>query len=157
MDPQEPQGYIKYASVYRKRSPELSVQMLEKLRTVDPSYPVDAEAGHFFYTANKFQDAVKYYGKVDLNQLKDNYLTEFATAEYLLADSKKSLEVSLFGANKNPRSAAMNRIPNWLKWLVVALVFALMGAAVLAVDRRASRVDMPDPDNTFGIYREADA
>ena len=26
----------------------------------------------------------------------------------------------------------MNRIPNWLKWLVVALVFALMGAAVLA-------------------------
>ena len=38
----------------------------------------------------------------------------------------------------------MNRIPNWLKWLVVALVFALMGAAVLAVDRRASRVDMPD-------------
>ena len=51
----------------------------------------------------------------------------------------------------------MNRIPNWLKWLVVALVFALMGAAVLAVDRRASRVDMPDPDNTFGIYREADA
>ena len=110
MDPQEPQGYIKYASVYRKRSPELSVQMLEKLRTVDPSYPVDAEAGHFFYTANKFQDAVKYYGKVDLNQLKDNYLTEFATAEYLLANSKKSLEVSLFGANKNPRSAAMNRI-----------------------------------------------
>ena len=51
----------------------------------------------------------------------------------------------------------MNRIPNWLKWLVVALVFALMGAAVLAVDRRASRGDMPDPDNTFGIYREADA
>ena len=109
-DPKNPEPYIKYASVYRKRSPELSVQMLEKLRTVDPSYPVDAEAGHFFYTANKFQDAVKYYGKVDLNQLKDNYLTEFATAEYLLADSKKSLEVSLFGANKNPRSAAMNRI-----------------------------------------------
>ena len=53
MDPQDPQGYIKYASVYRKRSPELSVQMLEKLRAVDPSYRVDAEAGHFFYGANK--------------------------------------------------------------------------------------------------------
>ena len=51
----------------------------------------------------------------------------------------------------------MNRIPNWLKWLVLALVFALIGAAVLAVDRRASRVDIPDPDNTFGIYRDADA
>ena len=110
MDPQDPQGYIKYASVYRKRSPELSVQMLEKLRAVDPSYPVDAEAGHFFYGANKLDKAVEHYGKVDLNQLKDNYLTEYATAELLLANSKKSLEVALFGVNKNPRSAAMNRI-----------------------------------------------
>ena len=74
MDPKEPQGYIKYASVYRKRSPELSVQMLEKLRSIDPSYPVDAEAGHFFYGANKLDKAVEYYAKVDLNQLKDNYL-----------------------------------------------------------------------------------
>ena len=110
MDPQDPQGYIKYASVYRKRSPELSVQMLEKLRAVDPSYPVDAEAGHFFYGANKLDKAVEHYGKVDLNQLKDNYLTEYATAELLLANSKKSLEVALFGVNKNPRSAATNRI-----------------------------------------------
>ena len=110
MDPQEPQGYIKYASVYRKRSPELSVQMLEKLREIDPSYPVDAEAGHFFYGANKLDKAVEYFGKVDMNLLKDNYLTEYATAELLLANSKKSLEVALFGVKKDPRSAAMNRI-----------------------------------------------
>lgn len=110
MDPKEPQGYIKYASVYRKRSPELSVQMLEKLRAIDPSYPVDAEAGHFFYGANKLEKAVEHYSKVDLNQLKDNYLVEYATAELLLANSKKSLEVALFGVNKEPRSAAMNRI-----------------------------------------------
>lgn len=110
MDPKEPLGYIKYASVYRKRSPELSVQMLEKLRAIDPSYPVDAEAGHFFYGANKLEKAVEHYSKVDLNQLKDNYLVEYATAELLLANSKKSLEVALFGVNKEPRSAAMNRI-----------------------------------------------
>ena len=94
-DPKNPVGYIKYASVYRK---------------VDPTYPVDAEAAHFYYGANKLDKAVEYYAKVDLNQLKENYLTEYATAELLLANSKKSLEVSLFGVNKNPRSAAMNRI-----------------------------------------------
>ena len=110
MDPKDPQGYIKYASVYRKRSPELSVQMLEKLRAVDPTYPVDAEAGHFFYGANKLDKAVEHFAKVDLNQLKDNYLVEYATAELLLANSQKSLEVALFGVNKEPRSAAMNRI-----------------------------------------------
>ena len=33
----------------------------------------------------------------------------------------------------------MDRLPNWLKWLVVALVFAVLAVMVLAVDRRASR------------------
>lgn len=51
----------------------------------------------------------------------------------------------------------MDRLPNWLKWLVVALVFAVLAVMVLAVDRRASRVDMPEPDNTFGIYRDTDS
>ena len=38
------------------------------------------------------------------------------------------------------------------------MVFAVLAVMVLAVDRRASRVDMPDPpDNTFGIYRDADS
>lgn len=110
LDPQNPTGYIKYAAVYRKVDPEGSVAVLEKLRQVQPDYPVDAEAGHFFYGANKFDKAVEYYGKVDMNQLKENYLTEYATAALLMADSKKSLEVSLFGVNKNPRDAAMNRI-----------------------------------------------
>ena len=109
-DPKNPVGYIKYASVYRKVDPEGAVAKLEDLRKVDPTYPVDAEAAHFYYGANKLDKAVEYYGKVDLNQLKENYLTEYATAELLLANSKKSLEVSLFGVNKNPRSAAMNRI-----------------------------------------------
>lgn len=110
MDPKNPQGYIKYANIYRKRSPELSVQMLEKLRSVQPDYPVDAEAGHFFYTANRFEKAIEYFGKVDLNKFSDSYLTEYATATYLTADSKKSLEIALFGVQKNPRDAAMNRL-----------------------------------------------
>lgn len=110
LDPQNPTGYIKYAAVYRKVDPEGSVAVLEKLRQILPDYPVDAEAAHFFYGANKFDKAIEYYDKVDLNQLKENYLTEYATAALLMADSKKSLKVSLFGVNKNPRDAAMNRI-----------------------------------------------
>ncbi len=110
MDPKNPQGYIKYANVYRKRSPELAVEKLEQLRTILPDYPVDAEAGHFFYTANKFDKALEYYGKSDLNKLDDNFLAEYATAAYLSSDSKKSLEVSSFGVQKHPRSAAMNRL-----------------------------------------------
>lgn len=47
----------------------------------------------------------------------------------------------------------MNGLPNWLKWLVVVFVFVLLAVLMLAVNDRASRVDMPEPDNTFGIYR----
>ena len=51
----------------------------------------------------------------------------------------------------------MDRRPNWVKWRGVALLCAGLAVMVLAVDRRASRVDMPEPDNTFGIYRSADS
>ena len=49
----------------------------------------------------------------------------------------------------------MDKLPNSLKWLIVVLVLALTAFAAFAVNDRASRVDMPEPDNTFGIYRSA--
>ena len=47
----------------------------------------------------------------------------------------------------------MNGLPNWLKWLVVVFVFVLLAVLMLAVNDRATRVDMPAPDNPFGNYR----
>ena len=51
----------------------------------------------------------------------------------------------------------MDRIPNWLKWLIVAAAFVVLAVVVLAVARRPSRVEMPPPHNTFAIYRGADS
>ena len=68
-DPQNPQGYIKYAWVYRGRSPQQAVEQLEQLRTIKPDYPVDAEAGHIYYLANNREKAKEYYSKVDPNKL----------------------------------------------------------------------------------------
>ena len=45
LDPQNPTGYIKYAAVYRKVDPEGSVAVLEKLRQVQPDYPVGVSVG----------------------------------------------------------------------------------------------------------------
>ena len=41
----------------------------------------------------------------------------------------------------------MKKLPNAVKWLIIVAVLA-----AFAVNDRASRVDMPAPDNTFGIY-----
>lgn len=46
----------------------------------------------------------------------------------------------------------MKKLPDFVKWLVIAAVLAAMAALAFAVNDRASRVKMPAPDDTFGIY-----
>ena len=40
---------------------------------------------------------------------------------------------------------------------LLLVVLALMGWMLVKVNDRASRVKMPEPDNSLGIYRKADA
>ena len=51
----------------------------------------------------------------------------------------------------------MKKLPTSVKWLIILVVLAAMGAMMWAVNDRASRVEMPAPDNTFGIYHTADS
>ena len=51
----------------------------------------------------------------------------------------------------------MKKLPNAVKWLIIVAVLALMGWMLVAVNDRASRVTMPEPDNSLGVYRSADA
>ena len=51
----------------------------------------------------------------------------------------------------------MKKLPNAVKWLIILVVLGAMGAMMWAVNDRASRVKMPEPDNSLGIYRKADA
>ena len=48
----------------------------------------------------------------------------------------------------------MKKLPNFVKWLIIAVVLAAMAAMMVAVNDRASRVEMPMPDNSLGIYRQ---
>ena len=49
----------------------------------------------------------------------------------------------------------MKKLPDFVKWLIIAGVLAAMAAMMFAVNDRASRVKMPEPDNSFGIYHSA--
>lgn len=51
----------------------------------------------------------------------------------------------------------MKKLPNFVKWLIILAALAAMGWMMWAVNDRASRVKMPAPDNTFGIYHTADS
>ena len=51
----------------------------------------------------------------------------------------------------------MKKLPNFVKWIIILTALAAMGWMMWAVNDRASRVEMPAPDNTFGIYHTADS
>lgn len=45
----------------------------------------------------------------------------------------------------------MNKLPNAVKWLIVLAVLGAMGVLMWKVNDRASRVEMPAPDNTWHL------
>ena len=47
----------------------------------------------------------------------------------------------------------MKKLPEPIKWAIVIAALAAMAWMMWAVNDRASRVPMPEPDNTFGIYQ----
>lgn len=49
----------------------------------------------------------------------------------------------------------MKKLPDIVKWIIIAAALAVMAALAFVVNDRASRVEMPPPDNTFGIYSRA--
>ena len=51
----------------------------------------------------------------------------------------------------------MKKLPNFVKWIIILAALAAMGWMLVKVNDRASRVKMPEPDNSLGIYRKADA
>lgn len=110
VDPKDPNAYIKYARVYQKVDAAGAEEKLRALRTIDPSYPVDAEIAHMYYANNKLKKAFENYQKVDKSQLDDSKLLEYAMAALLLGESKASVEVSEYGVQQKPRSAGFNRI-----------------------------------------------
>lgn len=49
----------------------------------------------------------------------------------------------------------MKNLPGGVKWLILILALALMAWVGVLVNDRASRVEMPPPDNMFGLYQSA--
>lgn len=48
-----------------------------------------------------------------------------------------------------------DKLPNWLKWIIVIGTMVLLAVIMLALNDRVSRVEMPPPDDTLGLNRTA--
>ena len=109
-DPKNPDGYRKYASVYRKISPQGAVAKLNDLRAQVPDYPVDAIIGHINYISNNFDEAIAAYDKVPQNQLEKMDIIESAFSAYLTQKYDKGIQMAEFGLQKEPRNSTLNRL-----------------------------------------------
>lgn len=109
-DPQNPDGYYKYANVYRKINPALAVQRLNDLRTQRPDIAVDALIGRIYYMSNDFDKAISSYDKADKGQMDERDLSDYAMAAFFKQEYQKSLDIVKFGLGKKPRHAAFNRL-----------------------------------------------
>lgn len=109
-DPKEPTAYYKYASVYRKVSPEGAVAKLEELRAQRPDIAVDALKGRIYYSSNEFEKAISCFEKADINAMEENDITSYAMSLWFSQKYQKSLDVVKAGLQKNPRDAAYNRL-----------------------------------------------
>ena len=102
-DPSNNDGYVKYARIYQKIDPQGAVEMLEKLRKVNPSYPVDAAAGYMYSQNDKLVTAMSYYDKVqDVKALEDYILYDYAGTAYSMKDYEKALRLAKAGIEKYP-------------------------------------------------------
>ena len=109
-DPKNPEGYYKYANVYRKLSPASAVAKLNDLRAQRPDIAVDALEGRIYYMANDFDKALAAYDKADKTKMEDRDVTDYAMAAFFKQKNKKSLDIATFGLSRKPRSAAFNRL-----------------------------------------------
>ncbi len=110
LDPQDPEGYRRYAQINAKADPDGSIAKLEQLRSIDPSYPVDLVAAEIQSKAGRADAAIEYYSKVDLDKMEDYQLADYASTLFLKQKYDESLKVSSFGNNKFPRYGSLNRL-----------------------------------------------
>ena len=110
LDPQNPQGYTRYANVYRKVDPSETERTLKKLQEVLPDYPIEAEAAHSFYTMGDYAKAMDHFLKADPSKLSEEQLMEYAITAINTSKFAEGLNVAEIGLNKNPQSMSFVRL-----------------------------------------------
>ena len=110
LDPKNPNGYMSYANVYRKRSPSEADRALNELRKNVPDFPIDTETAHVFYTSGNYEKAMEYFNKANISNMAESRLGEYALAALSVNDFKKGLEVAKTAASRFPSNSAFTRL-----------------------------------------------
>ena len=109
-DPKNPEGYKKWAMVYRKISPTQAAKKLEEMKVQCPDEDIDAFKGHIFMLANDEKQAYENYVKADINKLDKLGLNEFVRCSYFTGHFADAVRAAEAGIKLEPRNPTFNRI-----------------------------------------------
>ena len=76
-DPKNPEGYKKWAMVYRKISPSQAAKKLQDMKAQCPNEDIDAFTAHIYMLAGDEKQAYENYMKADIDKLDKTGLNEF--------------------------------------------------------------------------------
>ena len=109
-DPKNPEGYKKWAMVYRKISPSQAAQKLQDMKAQCPNEDIDAFTAHIYMLAGDEKKAYENYMKADINKLDKGQLNEFARCSYFTGKFEDALRASEAGIKLVPRNPTFNRL-----------------------------------------------
>lgn len=109
-DPKNPEGYKKWAMVYRKISPKQAAQKLQDMKAQCPNEDIDAITAHIYMLAGDEKQAYENYLKADINKLDKGNLNEFVRCSYFTGHFDDALRAAEAGIKLEPRNPTFNRL-----------------------------------------------
>ena len=109
-DPKNPEGYKKWAMVYRKISPSQATKKLQEMKAMCPNEDVDAITAHIYMLAGDEKQAYENYKKADINKLDKAGLNEFVRCSYFTGKFEDALRAAEAGIKLEPRNPTFNRL-----------------------------------------------
>ena len=109
-DPKNPEGYKKWAMVYRKISPSQAAKKLQDMKVQCPNEDIDAFTAHIYMLAGDEKQAYENYKKADINKLDKAGLNEFVRCSYFTGKFEDALRAAEAGIKLEPRNPTFNRL-----------------------------------------------
>ena len=109
-DPKNPEGYKKWAMVYRKISPSQAAKKLQDMKAQCPDEDIDAFTAHIYMLAGDEKQAYENYAKSDITKLDKGALNEFVRCSYFTGHFQDALRAAEAGIKLEPRNPTFNRL-----------------------------------------------
>lgn len=106
----DPEPYKKYAVMNSAVNFRTSIEMLERLRTDIPGYPVDLQIARLYERGGKITEAIASYEKVDRSKMEPVDFAGFGLMYYLDKQFDKSMSLMKEALQKYARNESLNRI-----------------------------------------------